>query len=110
MMECLPSGGWFSLGLRPRENHPPSGKHSIMLPPTGMAYLYTITFIICNDVLMTGVCDIGFRMYFRVNAHYAQKYITPQILIAYGEWPACDMHIRFERGGGGGGGGRVMGW
>ena len=33
MMECLPSGGWFSLGLRPRENHPPSGKHSIMLPP-----------------------------------------------------------------------------
>ena len=33
MMECLPSGGWFSLGLHPRENHPPSGKHSIMLPP-----------------------------------------------------------------------------
>ena len=33
MMKCLPSGGWFSLGLRPRENHPPSGKHSIMLPP-----------------------------------------------------------------------------
>ena len=33
MMECFPSGGWFSLGLRPRENHPPSGKHSIMLPP-----------------------------------------------------------------------------
>ena len=32
MMECLPSGGWFSLGLLPRENHPPSGKHSIMLP------------------------------------------------------------------------------
>ena len=32
MMECLPSGGWFSLGLRPRENHPPSGKHSVMLP------------------------------------------------------------------------------
>ena len=33
MMECFPSRGWFSLGLRPRENHPPSGKHSIMLPP-----------------------------------------------------------------------------
>ena len=33
MMECFPSGGWFSLGLRPRENHPPSVKHSIMLPP-----------------------------------------------------------------------------
>ena len=32
MMKCLPSGGWFSLGLRPRENHPPSGRHSIMLP------------------------------------------------------------------------------
>ena len=45
MMECLPSGGWFSLGLRPRENHPPSGKHSIMLPPLAwhiciMAYTY----------------------------------------------------------------------
>ena len=24
LMECLPSGGGFSLGLRPRENHPPS--------------------------------------------------------------------------------------
>ena len=33
MMECLTTGGWFSLGLRPRENHPPSGKHSIMLSP-----------------------------------------------------------------------------
>ena len=32
MMECLPSGGWFSLGLCPQENHPPSGKHSVMLP------------------------------------------------------------------------------
>ena len=29
MMESFPEGGWFSLGLRPRENHPPSGKHSI---------------------------------------------------------------------------------
>ena len=33
MMECLPSGGWFSRGRSPRENHPPEGKHSIMLPP-----------------------------------------------------------------------------
>ena len=32
LMECLPSGGWFSLGLRPRENHPPSGRHSIKIP------------------------------------------------------------------------------
>ena len=29
---CLPSGGWFSLGLRPRENHPPEGRHSIRIP------------------------------------------------------------------------------
>ena len=34
LIECLPSGRWFSLGLRPRENHLPSGRHSIM------AYLY----------------------------------------------------------------------
>ena len=32
LMECLPSRGWFSLGLRPRENHPPSGRHSIRIP------------------------------------------------------------------------------
>ena len=32
LMECLPSEGWFSLGLRPRENHPPSGRHSIRIP------------------------------------------------------------------------------
>ena len=32
LMECLPSGRWFSLGLRPRENHLPSGRHSIMIP------------------------------------------------------------------------------
>ena len=41
-MECLPSGGWFSLGLRPRENHPPSGKHSVMLPP--LAWHICITY------------------------------------------------------------------
>ena len=32
LMECLPSGGWFSLGLRPRENHPPFGRHFIRIP------------------------------------------------------------------------------
>ena len=32
LMECLPSGRWFSLGLRPRENHLPSGRHSIRIP------------------------------------------------------------------------------
>ena len=32
LMKCLPSGGWFSLWLRPRENHPPSGRHSIRIP------------------------------------------------------------------------------
>ena len=43
MMECLPSGGWFSLGLRPRENHPPSGKHSIMLPPLAWHICIVVT-------------------------------------------------------------------
>ena len=32
MMECFPSGGWFSRGRSPRENHPPEGKHTIILP------------------------------------------------------------------------------
>ena len=42
MIECLPSGGWFSLGLRPRENHPPFGETFHHVTPTGMAYLYNI--------------------------------------------------------------------
>ena len=45
-IECLPSGGWFSLGLRPRENNPPSGKHSIMLPP--LAWHICIMYIILS--------------------------------------------------------------
>ena len=45
MMECFPSGGWFSPGLRPRENHPPSGKHSIMLPPLAWHICIITTFI-----------------------------------------------------------------
>ena len=32
LMECLPSGGWFSFGLHPRGNHPSSGRHSIRIP------------------------------------------------------------------------------
>ena len=48
MMECLPSGGWFSLGLRPRENHPPSGKHSIMLLPLA----WHICIISCRSCLL----------------------------------------------------------
>ena len=32
LMECLPEGGWFSRGLRPRENHPPEGRHFISIP------------------------------------------------------------------------------
>ena len=47
MMECLPSGGWFSLGLRPRENHPPSGKHSVMLPP--LAWHICILYQYCDQ-------------------------------------------------------------
>ena len=37
-------GGWFSLGLRPRENHPSSGKHSIRIPTLA----WHICFIIPN--------------------------------------------------------------
>ena len=44
LMECFPEGGWFSRGRSPRENHPPEGKHSIMLPPLA----WHICFIIPN--------------------------------------------------------------
>ena len=44
MMECFPEGGWFSRGRSPRENHPPEGRHSIMLPPLA----WHICFIILN--------------------------------------------------------------
>ena len=44
MMECFPEGGWFSRGRSPRENHPPEGKHSIMLPTLA----WHICFIIPN--------------------------------------------------------------
>ena len=46
LMECLPSGGWFSLGLCPPP--PPLGKPSSLWEtfhqdtPTAMAYLYNI--------------------------------------------------------------------
>ena len=53
MMECLPSGGWFSLGLRPRENHPPSGKHSIMLPPLA----WHICILLYGHVAMEGLTN-----------------------------------------------------
>ena len=52
MMECLPSGGWFSLGLRPRENHPPSGKHSVMLPT--LAWHICILWYMCVAVRSRG--------------------------------------------------------
>ena len=44
MTECYPEGGWFSRGRSPRENHPPEGKHSIMLPTLA----WHIWFIIPN--------------------------------------------------------------
>ena len=44
MMECFPEGGWFSRGRSPRENHPPEGRHSIMLPTLA----WHICFIIPN--------------------------------------------------------------
>ena len=44
LMECLPSAGWFSLGLRPQENHPSSGRHFIRIPTLA----WYICFIIPN--------------------------------------------------------------
>ena len=44
MMECFPEGGWFSQGRSPWENHPPEGRHFIMLPPLA----WHICFIILN--------------------------------------------------------------
>ena len=35
LMKCLPSGGWFSHGLRPRENHPPSEVSKMPWWPSG---------------------------------------------------------------------------
>ena len=69
MMECFPSGGWFSRGRSPRENHPPSGKHSIMLPPlawhicimykSGQNHLLTvetIAYIVCHVITARANC------------------------------------------------------
>ena len=44
LMECLPEGGWFSLGRSPRANHPPEGRHSIRIPTLA----WHICFIIPN--------------------------------------------------------------
>ena len=64
MMECLPSGGWFSLGLRPRENHPPSGKHSITLPP--------LAWHICIIHLYKMFSDFHSFFYFQPNANLGE--------------------------------------
>ena len=32
MLKKIPKGGWFSIGQRPRENHPPEGNNYTMLP------------------------------------------------------------------------------
>ena len=40
LMECLPEGGWFSLG----RSHPPEGRHSIRIPTLA----WHIYFIIPN--------------------------------------------------------------
>ena len=42
MMECLPSGGWCSLGLRPRGKPSSLGETFHHVTPTGMAYLYNV--------------------------------------------------------------------
>ena len=57
MMECLPSGGWFSLGLRPRENHPPSGKHSIMLPPLAWHICIMYVYNLCVRCSVLRLCS-----------------------------------------------------
>ena len=47
LMECLPSGGWFSLGLRPRGK--PSSLWETFHQDThaGIAYLYNVPTSIC---------------------------------------------------------------
>ena len=51
MMECYPEGGWFSRGRSPRENHPPEGKHSIMLP--------TLAWHICFIIPNKPICNLN---------------------------------------------------
>ena len=66
MMECFPSGGWFSLGLRPRENHPPSGKHSIMLPPLAwhicIIYIYIYIYTLDTYIIIIPPCFVTVMM------------------------------------------------
>ena len=52
MMECFPSGGWFSLGLRPREKPSSLGVTFHHVTLTGMAYLYIIIYIYCRIVVV----------------------------------------------------------
>ena len=42
LMECLPSGRWFSRGRSPRENHLPEGRHSIRIPTLAWYILFII--------------------------------------------------------------------
>ena len=77
LMECLPSGGWFFLGLCPRENHPPSGRHSIRIPTLpwhicilsrNLTYLRTnCTFskkrgILCYQRGTTTLCQLSIKI------------------------------------------------
>ena len=53
-----PSGGWFSPGLRPRENHPPSGDIPSGYPHWGVIFVYCTSILFeyvrgCVEVFMT---------------------------------------------------------
>ena len=62
LKECLPSGGWFSLGLRPQENHPPSGRHSIRIPTLAWHIcIMTWYFITCSAMILDSDWSIGVR-------------------------------------------------
>ena len=61
-MECFPSGGWFSLGIRPRENHPPSGKHSIMLSPLAWHICIILTYIVISFYVKVCFCNCDIRV------------------------------------------------
>ena len=77
MMECLPSGGWFSLGLRPRENHPPSGKHSIMLPPLAWHICIIIVCELVAEAFRTTPTPRQFQRSISPKPLYTQLHTTP---------------------------------
>ena len=79
MMECLPSGGWFSLGLRPRGK--PSSLGSFRhVTHTGMAYLYNMYTLVI--MIYTPVrCNLAMP---RVNLSGVDEHCRPSCKVASG--------------------------